>query len=160
VHGFGDPIDDYEAGYDNMATPRAMATFYQLVYQNAGWLSAGSYTAFFDILSAASKGYANAYLDTGVSANWQNVVTISNKAGNNGWTGVPGTFQHKPQIGSHDQYSEAGVFRLSNGQVVAYAMFIDEADVDSGAAPIGCLGYEVVRQYSGVSTGVVPAECQ
>lgn len=159
AHGLADPSADYSAGYDNVASPRDMATFYKLVYQNAGLLSAKRHEAFFDTLGATTKGYTNAYLGTGVSAAWQNVVTIFNKAGSNDWNGALGTFQHKPQLADHDQASEAGLLRLKDGQIIVYAMFIDEADPESGGAPIGCLGYEVVRQYSGVSTGVVPAQC-
>ena len=90
-------------------------------------------------------------------------MTVANKAGSNSWTGAPGTFDAKPQLGSHLQASEAGRLVFSNGQVVYYAMFVDEADSPAASVDeqdaVMCTGLAVVAAYGGVAPGGIPAVC-
>jgi hypothetical protein len=160
AHGTTGSIGDYMAGYDNIATPRQMASFYQQVYENDGLLSNALYDAFFDILSDSVKGYAPSFLAEGVDADWQDIVTLYNKAGSMDFNGPLGTYTHKPQLASHDQATEAGLFEFADGQIVVFAMFIDELDPEAGGNAIRCAAYEVVTEYSGVSTGDVPDACE
>jgi len=164
AHGLSTPSADYEAGWDNVSTPREMNTLLQSIHANTGnLLSSSSATFFWNTLNlnSNSKGYLPGFLDQGVSSNWENLVTIFNKAGSNPWPGQPGDFAHRPQIGDHAQASEAGRLIFQNGQVVFYAMFLDEGDMGVDATnALRCIGYEVVREYSGQTTGVIPAPCQ
>ena len=41
-----------------------------------------------------------------------------------------------------------------------YAIFMDEADTELGAEnAFSCIGYEIVKDYNGASTGETPAGC-
>jgi hypothetical protein len=161
VPGMTGPGADYRAGWDNVSTPREMTTMLQSINANTGNLLSGSSATFFWDTLQGPKGYLPGFLDEGVAANWQNLVTIFNKAGSNSWNGQPGDYAHRPQIGDHAQGSEAGRLNFQNGQRVFYAMFWDEGDPGVAATDaMRCIGYEVVREYSGQSTGVIPAACQ
>jgi len=160
AHGLSGPWGDYSAGFDNTATPRQLATFYQKVYENDGLLSNARHTAFFDILSDVTKGYAPGFLGWGVDANWQNTVTIYNKAGSNDFDGAIGSWGNKPQLGDHDQATEGALFEFDDGQIVVFAMLMDEMDPEAGGDAIRCAAYEVVTEYSGLSTGDVPDPCE
>jgi hypothetical protein len=167
AHGMSDPGDDYRAGWDNVSTPREMTRMLQIINANAGLLSNSSATFFWSTLNLDgngapnTKGYVPGFLDEGVSPLWENLVTIFNKAGSNSWSGQAGDFAHRRQIGAHAQGSEAGRLNFQNGQRVFYAVFLDEGDAGVGAMDaLRCIGYEVVREYSGQTTGVIPAACQ
>ncbi len=154
---------DYRAGRDNTSTPREITTLLRLIHQNQGsLLSRASYTFFWNTLGLAG-GIIDNLLSQGVAANWQNLVTIFRKPGSNPWNGSVGDFNHRPQIGSHLQRSEAGRLNFSNnGQVVFYAVFVDEADSPDSSLQnmIACIGVEVVREYAQQTTGTVLNQCQ
>lgn len=52
---------------------------------------------------------------------------------------------------------------FDSGVTVVYAVFVDEWDydevVDKGSNAVRCIAYEIAKDYSGLSTGVVPDEC-
>ena len=175
LHGLANETDDYEAGWDSLSSPRDMATFMQRMHVDGliapgnpfKLLSQTSFDFFWATLGLDSNGGTNtksffpAFL--GNIAGWTNVVTVANKAGTNAWTGAPGTFDAEPQLGSHLQASEAGRLLFSNGQVVYYAMFVDEADSPAASVDeqdaVMCTGLAVVAVYGGVAPGGIPAVC-
>ena len=108
VHGLGSWFDDFKAGYDNFTTPRELATFWQIVYQNNGLLSADAYSRFLSITGAAPTTAAGA-LDAGYDPAF---VDFFNKAGAKTYTGSVGDFAHRPQLGTHRVRSEGGVMQF------------------------------------------------
>jgi hypothetical protein len=95
----------------------------------------------------------------GVGTNWPTFAALAEKAGSNTWSDAP---DPKPQLSGHLQRSAAGRLLFTNGQVVLYAAFVDEADSAPGATPLqnmlDCVVTQAVRQYSGQTTGAdVPA---
>jgi hypothetical protein len=152
AHGLGTWGDDFKAGYDNRSTPREFATFYKLVWENDGLLSADSYDTFFDITSQSST-VANDLLPGGYDA------TFYNKAGSMTYNGLPGDYAHRPQLGAHQLTSEGGLMELGNGEIVVYAVFLDERDSGSSASAIACIGMEAYREWSGDDPGPMNALC-
>ena len=158
AQGNSGPGGDYAEGFDNTATPREYATFLRRMHENAGNLSRTSWTFFWNTL-ALNAGAHDGVLDTGVGTNWPTFAALAEKAGSNTWSSAP---DPKPQLGGHLQRSAAGRLVLSNGQVVVYAAFVDEADSAPGTGPLqsmlDCVVMHAVRQYTGQTTGAdVPA---
>ena len=156
--GSSGPGADYRNGFDNIATPREYATFLRLMHQNAGGLSAGSRTFFWDTLGL-NGGAHDAILDAGVATN-RSFVTLTEKAGSNTWSSAP---RAKPQItGQHFQRSVAGRLVFSDGQVVIYAAFADEGTAPNAnplQSMLDCVVMHAMRQYSGRTTGRNVAAC-
>lgn len=156
--GSSSPGGDYVRGFDNIATPRAYATFLQLMHQNAGGLSAASRTFFWDTLGL-NGGAHDAVLDAGVATD-RSFVTLAEKAGSNTWSSAP---RAKPQIvGRHFQRSVAGRMVFSGGQVVVYAAFADEgtgANANPLQSMLDCVVMHAMRRYSGRTTGRAVAGC-
>ena len=152
---------DYVEGFDNTATPREYARFLQLMHTNGGNLGRGSWTFFWNTL-ALNSGAHDAVLDAGVGTSWPTFAALAEKAGSNTWSSAP---EAKPQLpASHLQRSAAGRLVLSNGQVVVYAAFVDEADAAPGATPLqnmlDCVVLHAVRQYTGQTTGADVGACR
>jgi hypothetical protein len=129
------------------------------MHENAGRLSRTSYTFYWATLGLNS-GAHDAVLDAGVAQNRASIVALAEKAGSNTWSVSPA---HRPQItGQHFQRSAAGRLVFANGQVVVYAVFVDEG-TSASATPlqnmIDCVVMHAVRQYSGQSTGSVVPVC-
>ncbi len=143
AHGLGSWFDDFKAGYDNFVTPRELATFYKLVYQNAGLLSAGAYGRFLAITGAAPTTANNAFADGYDPMN----VRFYNKAGSKTYAGDPGDFAHRPQLGRHKVVSEGGVMDFSNGNLVFYAAVVDQRDPDVPDNTIACVGWEAAQRW-------------
>ncbi len=165
MHGQSDPVGDLMAGYDNFGTPREFAILLQAVYDNDGLLTNDARQRFFDVLGNANKGFASAVLGEGVDSNWNDVIKIYNKAGSNDFADISaGDVAHRPQIDDDfAQRSEAGYLEFDGDNMVIYAVFVDELDVGAtnpaGSDAIKCIPYEIAKDYSGLSTGVVPDEC-
>jgi beta-lactamase class A len=152
AHGLGDWYDDFSAGFDNRTTPREFATFYQLVWENDGLLSDAAYDKFFEITAQANT-LANDLLPGGYDASFWN------KAGSMTYNGIPGDYDHRPQLGAHQLTSEAGVMQLGNGDVIVYGVFLDERDTGSSASAIACIGMEAAREWSDDDPGPMNALC-
>ncbi|MGI9031140.1 MAG: serine hydrolase [Ilumatobacteraceae bacterium] len=167
---------DYEAGYDNVTTPREWTTFLATVHENPdGLLSDESYDKFWELLSLNGSD-DDAVLDAGVGDGWPPPVKVAEKAGSNKWgwdddvtpwatTKVVGDYAHRPQLGPHLQRSEGGRLELADGDVVVYASFINEADNPSDSYTpfdntLDCILVEVARAYGGQTTGAVLPQCQ
>jgi len=157
AHGLGSWFDDFKAGYDNFVTPREFVTFYQKVWENDGLLSNSARTTFFDITDMPNT-IMNDVLNTEVAGFDPSFVQINNKPGGKSYTGDPGDFTHKPQLGDHQITSDAGIMQFSNGQVVFFAVIVDDADLDGAYRSISCTGWEVGKEYSGIPVGN-PADC-
>jgi hypothetical protein len=154
-YGLGDWFDDFQAGYDNFSTPRELATFWQLVYQNADdQLSADAYSRFFSITDQAGT-IANDALSAGFDPG---SVDFFNKPGNMSYAGVVGDFAHRPQLDTHRVDSEGGMMQFANGNVVFYAVINDESDAD-GKDTIACVAWEAAKQWSGVDPGTSGGKC-
>lgn len=164
---------DFSAGIDNTSTPRQMATLLQLIHENDGLLSTGAYNFFWDTMGIAStsKGNAVGLLATGVDPNWTLLASFAQKPGRNTYgydaignpTASPGDYLTVPQVGSHIVLTEAGRIVFDGGDIVFFAIFINEADgPNPGTMPatISCFGMEIVREYSGQTTGIEPPQCQ
>jgi beta-lactamase class A len=171
AHGLGGPTDDYEAGWDNVTTPREYATFLRLAHENAGLLGADAYAKFWEIMRLNNED-DDAVLDAGVGTDWGDSFA---KAGSNAWgwdksttpwtaDGAVGDYDHRPQLGAHVQRSEAGRLVFDNGQVVVYAAFLNDAVNVATYQPfddaLDCIVVEVVREYSGQTTGAALPQCQ
>ena len=172
AHGTTGPVGDYMAGWDNLSTPRDMATFMRRMHLDGALpagsplkrLTAGSNAFFWATLAldggggTNTKGYFPAL--RGSLPGWSAQVSVFNKPGDNPWGDAP---DNKPGIGAHFQASEAGRLVLANGQVAFYAMFVDEADrpaaSPSHAAAISCTGLAVTAAYSGLVPSSVPSSC-
>lgn len=172
AHGLGGPTDDYEAGYDNVTTPREFATFLRLAHENPdGLLGDDAYEKFWEIMRL-NNADDDAILDAGVGSDWGDSFA---KAGSNAWgwdksttpwteTGAVGDYTARPQAGAHLQRSEAGRLVFDNGQVVVYAAFFNEGEDLATYQPfddaLDCIVVEVVREYSGLTTGAALPQCQ
>jgi hypothetical protein len=173
IHGTTGSRGDYEAGYDNVTTPREFAYFLQLMHVNPGLLSQTMYEKYWELLGLNGKAHDGA-LNAGVG-NWPSEVDQFTKSGSNKWgwddsstpwvsTASPGDYAHRPQLGSHVQRSEVGRLVLDNGQVVVYATFFNDAEKLPSYTPfenaLDCIQVEVAREYSGTSTGNVLTQCR
>lgn len=160
AQGNNGPGGDYVEGFDNTATPREYANFLRQMHLNAGSLSGTSFTFFWNTL-ALNAGAHDGVLDAGVGTNWPTFAALAEKAGSNTWSSAP---EAKPQLSAHRQRSAAGRLVLSNGQVVVYAAFVDEADSASGTGPLqnmlDCVVLHATRQYTGQTTGADVAACR
>lgn len=146
--GNSGPVGDYKSGIDNLASPRDYATFLKLVYENQGGL-----------LSPDSHDYFWATMNQN-SSDW---VTIYFKGGSNDWSGSPGDFAHRPQLGTHLQRSDAMVMEFTGGDVVVFTMFINESDDigdDLAPMPIVCGTWEVLIEHSGLTSDNLPDGCK
>jgi beta-lactamase class A len=158
AHGFGSADDDFAHGYDNFSTPRELASFYQKVWENEGALLSNSARATFYSITDLPNAVVNNILNEQVPGFDPAFVQINNKPGGKTYNGVPGDFAHRPQLGSHKVTADAGMMQFSNGQVVFYAMIVDDADTNGVYRSISCGGWEVGKEYSGVPVGN-PADC-
>ena len=156
AHGLGDWFDDFQAGYDNFTTARELATFWQLIYENDGLLSADSYNRFLSV-TGATVTRANDALAAGYDPG---SVIFYNKPGIKSYTGVPGDFAHLPQLGSHSIRSEVGAMEFANGNVVFYAVIVDQAPPGSDTVtPIACVGWEAAKEWGGDDPGDSAGQC-
>ena len=171
AHGNSGAAADYEAGWDNVTTPREWTTFLAAVHENDGLLEDDSYDKFWELLGLNGDDN-DAVLDAGVG---DGIVTVAMKPGSNAWgwdksvtpwlpTKAIGDFAHRPQIGPHIQRSEGGRMMFDNGQVAVYAVFVNEADNPSDSYTpfnntIDCIMVEAAREYSGETTGAVLPQC-
>jgi hypothetical protein len=166
MHGNDSASEDYADGFDNTATPRQFARFLALVHANDGHLSAASWTFFWNRLGLNGNAHDSA-LDAGVGTGWTGFGTVAEKAGSNCWAN--GT-DSKPQLpDDHLQRSAAGRITFTDGQVVVYAAFVDEADRTAACPAAGnvtplqnmldCVVMHTFRQYSGQTTGADVAAC-
>lgn len=130
----------FTSGNDNFTTARELATFYKKVWENDGLLSDDAYDRFWDI--AEQVGLSSNNLSAGLDADY-------GKPGSMTYNGLPGDFDHRPQLGTHDISSEAGVMEFSNGNLVFYAVLLDERDTGSDADAIQCIGWEAAKEWSG-----------
>lgn len=173
AHGTTGAEGDYQAGYDNVTTPREYATFLKLMHENAGGLSPAMHDRYWEIMSL--NGLENDGMLADGLPDWSADLDLFNKAGSNKWgwdddtdpwtSDVdPGIYAHRPQLDSHVQRSEAGRMVFTNGQVAVYAVFFNDAqnlpDYTPFADAIECVKVEVAREYSGHTTGVVLPECK
>jgi len=155
VYGLGNWFDDFMAGYDNFTTPRELATFWQIVYQNDGLLSADSYSRFLSITGAAFTVAAGA-LNAGYDPAF---VDFFNKAGAKTYTGSVGDFAHRPQLGTHRVRSEGGVMQFAGGDLVFYTVISDEADPVLSDNTIACVSWEAVKQWGATDPGTSGGAC-
>jgi hypothetical protein len=158
AHGLGDSSDDFKAGYDNFSTPRELALFYQKVWENEGGLLSNSARATFYSITDLPNAVVNDVLNEQVPGFDPAFVQINNKPGGKSYSGDPGDFAHRPQLGDHKVTADAGMMQFSNGQVVFYAMIVDDADINGTYRSISCSGWELGKEYSGVPVGN-PADC-
>ena len=158
LYGLGDWFDDFQAGYDNLTTPRELAALYQKVWDNAGgMLSDAARTVFFDLTDLPNAVISNV-LDEQVPGYDPLFVQISNKPGAKTLTGLPGDFEHRPQLGTHRVTADAGVMNFANGQRVFFAVIVDAGDTDATYRAISCTGWEIGKEYGGQPVGD-PADC-
>jgi hypothetical protein len=158
AHGLGNWFDDFKAGYDNFSTPRELALFYQKVWENEGALLSNSARATFYSITDLPNAVMNDVLNEQVPGFDPAFVQINNKPGGKSYSGVPGDFAHRPQLGNHKVTADAGMMQFSNGQLVFYAVIVDDADIMGTYRSISCSGWEVGKEYSGVPVGS-PADC-
>lgn len=177
IHGANPLCDgacaDYANGHDNVTTPRDFAYFLQLMHVNPGLLEPDSHAKFWQLLSLNDNPHDDA-LDDGVP-DWSGEVDQFTKGGSNKWgwdddtdpwtsTASTGDFAHRPQLGSHVQRSEVGRIVFANGQVAVYATFFNDAENLPTYQPfqdaLDCIQVEVVRAYSGTTTGAVLPQCR
>jgi hypothetical protein len=71
-------------------------------------------------------------------------VQINNKPGGKSYSGDPGDFAHRPQLGDHKVTADACMMQFSNGQVVFFAVIVDDADVDCTYRSISCTGWPFI----------------
>jgi hypothetical protein len=158
AHGLGNWFDDFKAGYDNFSTPRELALFYQKVWENEdAMLSLSARATFFSITDLPNAIF-NDVLNEQVPGFDPAFVQINNKPGGKSYSGDPGDFAHRPQLGDHKVTADAGMMQFSNGQVVFFAAIVDDADKDGTYRSISCSGWEVGKEYSGTPVGN-PADC-
>jgi hypothetical protein len=158
AHGLGNWFDDFKAGYDNFSTPRELALLYQKVWENENALLSNSARATFYSITDLPNSVMNDVLNEQVPGFDPAFVQINNKPGGKTYSGDPGDFVHRPQLGDHKVTADAGMMQFSNGQVVFFAVIVDDADVDGTYRSISCTGWEVGKEYSGVPVGD-PADC-
>jgi hypothetical protein len=153
------PSDDYGDGIDNTATPREYASFIRLMHENAGKLTRGSLTFFWQTLGLNGSAH-DGVLDAGVSNSRLAIATLAEKAGSNTWSAGPSS---KPQLsGTHYQRSVAGRMTVANGPVVVYAAFADEGTATSSTPlqnMLDCVVMHAMREYTGRTTGADVAAC-
>ena len=136
-----------------------------------GLLGDDAYVKFWEVMRL-NNADDDAILDAGVGTDWGDSFA---KAGSNAWgwdksttpwteTGAVGDYTARPQVGAHVQRSEAGRLVFDNGQVVVYAAFFNEGEDLATYQPfddaLDCIVVEVVREYSGETTGAVLPHCQ
>jgi len=155
AHGLGSWFDDFKAGWDNVTTPRELATFWRLVYQNDGLLSGDAYDRYLAITGAAPAN-ANDALSAGYDPTH---VDIFVKAGAKTYSGVAGDFAHRPQLKTHRIRSEGGVMAFANGNLIFYATVSDEADKDLPDSTVACVGWEAAKAWGGTSPGEGAGQC-
>ena len=158
AHGLGDWLDDYKAGYDNFSTPRELVLLYQKVWENEDALLSNSARATFYSITDLPNSVMNDVLNEQVPGFDPAFVQINNKPGGKSYSGDPGDFSHRPQLGDHKVTADAGMMQFSNGQVVFFAVIVDDADVDGTYRSISCTGWEVGKEYSGAPVGD-PSDC-
>lgn len=158
AHGLGNWFDDFKAGYDNFSTPRELALFYQKVWENEGGLLSNSARATFYSITDLPNAVVSDVLNEQVPGFDPAFVQINNKPGGKSYSGVPGDFTHRPQLGDHKVTADAGMMQFSNGQLVFYALIVDDADKNGTYRSISCSGWEVGKEYSGMPVGD-PADC-
>ncbi len=152
AHGEDDSGDDYEEGFDNTATPLQYARFLRRMH-TGGDLTAASNTFFWNTLALNSGAHNGATLTPGGVA--PAITLLEEKAGSNTWSDAP---ENKPELGPHLQRSAAGRVTLTDGRVLIYAAFVDEADqlpnLQAGQTAIqtvlDCVVLEAVR--AGIAT--------
>src|SRR5262245_18647700 len=163
AHGTTGPGGDYQAGWDNLATPREITSMLRQIHENDGLLSNTSYNQYWEIMGLDSdggnntRGYSNDYYGAdglnGYSGalypNWSPLMNFYNKAGSNTWDGSPGDFAGKPTLGDHWQRSEAGRVILASGEVLFFAAFADNS-TSAGEAEewISSVGYEMAFEHA------------
>lgn len=150
-------FSDYQAGKDNFTTPRELATFYQLVWENNGLLTNAARDNFFAIADQVGLASDNLYPGGFEAAN---LVDYGKAGSMNYSTLVVGDTPHRPQLGGYIMNTEGGLIEFNNGQVVVYAVLLDERDVASDADAIQCIGLEIAREWSGVALPAMQAICQ
>ena len=158
AHGLGNWFDDFKAGYDNFSTPRELALFYQKVWENEDAMLSNSARATFYSITDLPNSVMNNVLNEQVPGFDPAFVQINNKPGGKTYSGDPGDFAHRPQLGDHQVTADAGMMQFSNGQVVFFAVIVDDADVDGTYRSISCSGWEVGKEYSGTPVGD-PSDC-
>ena len=122
AHGEDDSGEDYEEGFDNTATPLQYARFLRRMH-TGGDLTAASNTFFWTTLALNGNAHNGATLAPGGVA--PAIAQLEEKAGSNTWSDAP---DNKPELGKHLQRSAAGRITLTDGRVLIYAVFVDEAD--------------------------------
>lgn len=166
AQGLSGPGADYRAGFDNETTPNEFVSLLRQVHENDGLLSTSSYDAFWDIMDLNSTGRVGSLYDDSVfvstnPGSWRTIIDIDSKAGSNTWTGNVGDFTDDPTIGDHFQRSEGGRVQLGNGEVVFYAMFVDEAtNGDSSNEALACVGYELATEHADATVTITPETCE
>ncbi|HEY7640223.1 MAG TPA: serine hydrolase [Steroidobacteraceae bacterium] len=158
AHGLGSSSDDFKAGYDNFSTPRELVQFYQQVWENENALLSISARATFYSITDLPNAVMSDVLNEQVPGFDPTFVQINNKPGGKAYSGDPGDFAHRPQLGDHKVTADAGMMQFSNGQVVFFAAIVDDADVNGTYRSISCSGWEVGKEYSGTPVGN-PADC-
>ena len=124
---------------------------------NGGDLTAASNTFFWNTLALNSNAHNGATLTPGGVA--PAITLLEEKAGSNTWSDEP---DNKPELGPHLQRSAAGRVTLTDGRVIVYAAFVDEADqlpnLQAGQTAIqtvlDCVVLEAVR--AGIATSALP----
>ena len=122
AHGEDDSGEDYEEGFDNTTTPLQYARFLRRMH-TGGDLTAASNTFFWTTLALNGNAHNGATLAPGGVA--PAITQLEEKAGSNTWSDAP---DNKPELGKHLQRSAAGRITLTDGRVLIYAVFVDEAD--------------------------------
>ena len=158
AHGLGNWFDDFKAGYDNFSTPRELALFYQKVWENEDAMLSNSARATFYSITDLPNSVMSNVLNEQVPGFDPSFVQINNKPGGKSYSGDPGDFAHRPQLGDHKVTADAGMMQFSNGDVVFFAVIVDDADEDGTYRSISCSGWEVGKEYSGMPVGD-PSDC-
>lgn len=156
------PTLDYRAGHDNESTPFEMTSLLRRVHENNGLLTPDSHAEYWRIMGLNGDGFVTREYDASVftagGGSWGPALDLASKPGFNPWEGTPGTFTDDPTLGDHFQRSEAGRIIFSDGRVVFYAMFVDEAANDTAAiAALGRAGFEIAREFAPSAVTVTPA---
>jgi beta-lactamase class A len=158
LYGPGTWFDDFKNGYDNFSTPRELATFYQKIWDNDEARLSNSARNLFFAITDLPNSVMNNVLNEQVPGYDPLSVQISNKPGAKTYSGVPGDFEHRPQLGNHRVTADAGVMNFTNGQRVFFAVIVDAGDADATYRAISCTGWEIGKDFGGQPVGD-PADC-
>ena len=173
AHGNDSASADYEAGWDNVTTPREWTTFLAAVHENDGLLEDDSYDKFWELLglngddndAVLDAGVGDGIVDRRHETRQQRVGLEQDGVALAADEVAVGDFDHRPQIGPHIQRSEGGRIDLRQRRrsPSTQCSSTRRDNPSDSYTPfdnmIDCIMVEAAREYSGETTGAVLPQC-